>query len=191
MKSVFRTSVVIVALLSANAFAGQEAGVFGPGQAIADEIRSATDSDIAWIAGGLLKQNASRDLVSQVQFSSDTISVVNLSGKQIQAALERAVSMYPSKNPSFLQISGIEVKFNPDAETGQRIQSVSVGGSALNQSQTYKVGMPTNLAKGGLGFFTVWKKEAIHATYTEMTLETLLKGKSGSNEEKRWINSAD
>lgn len=173
-------------LASGLAFAGPDSEAFGPGQAIADELRTATNAEIAWVPAGVLKENGSGDLASYVVFLTDEVAVVKLTGSQVRAALERSVSLYPTPNPSFLQISGIEVSFSKSAEAEKRIRTVLVNGMELNPTATYNVAMPANLAKGGLGYFTVWDKKAISKLMPDMTLESLLKGKTGFVRTSRW-----
>lgn len=182
-----KSGLCLLCLMASFAFAAQEEGIFGPGQAIADEIKTAAGTDIGWIAGGLLKKSSSTDLASFIQFGSDGISVVRLTGKQIQSALERSISMYPSPNPSFLQISGLEVTFVSDEDAVNKIVSILVDEAPLVLTQEYDVAMPTNLAKGGLGFFTIWDKKSISKSLQGITLSGLLKGKTGNVSEKRWV----
>ena len=184
MKLRYLTGFLVLA--AAISFAGPETESFGPGQAIADEIRSAAGADAAFVPAGVLNENAKGDLASYLQFPGDQIAVVKLTGAQIKAALERSVSLYPSPNPSFLQISGLDVNFKKSAEAESRVTSVTINGSALEMGSSYEVAMPNSLARGGLGYFTIWKKEAVVRTLPGTTLESLLKGKSGNVKETRW-----
>lgn len=165
---------------------GPDKEAFGPGQAIADEIKQAAGTDIAWIPAGMLNEEGKGDLSTYIKFGTDEIAVVNLTGKQIKLALERSVSLYPSANPSFLQISGLEVSFSKSANPDERIRTVLVDGNALNLEGKYQVAMPTTLARGGLGFFTIWDKKAIERTVEKSSLETVLKGKAGFVRTSRW-----
>ena len=181
-----RPLALALVLASGLAFAGPDTEAFGPGQAIADELRAATGAEIGWVPAGILKDAGSGDLASYVLFLTDEIAVVKLTGAQVRAALERAVSLYPTPNPSFLQVSGIEVSFSKSAEADKRIRTVLVNGIELNPATTYDVAMPANLAKGGLGYFTVWDKKSISRVLPEKTLESLLKGKTGFVRTSRW-----
>ncbi len=170
----------------AVAHAGPETESFGPGQAIADELRSATGAAIAWIPAGMLVEAGRGDLSTFVQFGTDEISVVRLTGKQVRQALERSVSLFPDASPSFLQVSGLEVVFSKGANPDGRVRTVLVEGVELNATATYEVAMPGNVARGGLGYFTVWDRKAISRTLENATLESLLKGKSGFVRTARW-----
>jgi 2',3'-cyclic-nucleotide 2'-phosphodiesterase (5'-nucleotidase family) len=99
--------------------------------------------------------------------------------------LERAVSLYPQANQSFLQLSGIEVTFKKSAAPNSRIVSVSVGGSPLADGKTYSVAMPSLLAKGGLGYFKIWEQAKI-AKRLDKSIESVLKGKRATEGSARW-----
>jgi hypothetical protein len=66
------------------------------------------------------------------------------------------------------------------------VVSVSVSGADLQLSREYRVAMPGSLARGGLGYFTVWDKSAKSETLPNTNLESLLKGKSGTETEPRY-----
>lgn len=173
-------------MVPAALWAGPETGSFGPGQAIADEIRSAAGTELAWIPAGMLQEDGRGDLSSYVQFGTDEVAVVRLTGAQVKAALERSVALYPSGNPGFLQVSGLEVSFSASAVPDSRVRTVLVNGIELRADGSYEVAMPANLARGGLGYFMVWERQAIVRTLEGVTLEGLLRGKSGFVRAARW-----
>lgn len=183
-----RTTLAAFAILAlvAAAFGGPETESFGPGQAIADEIKAVAGTDIAWIPAGMLEDEAKGDLSTYLKFGTDEIAVVSLTGEQLKQALEKSVSLHPSPNPSFLQVSGLEISFSKSAPVDNRIKTVLVNGTELSPKQNYDVAMPITIARGGLGFFTVWKKTSITRTLEGVTLENILKGKSGFVRTARW-----
>lgn len=161
--------------------------VAGPAQSIADELKTAAQADAAFVAVGLLKENIrSKDLSQALQYPADQLAVVRLTGRQIKDALERSLSLFPSPNPAFLHLAGMEVAFNRDAAPDQRVVSVTINGAPMNPGQTYRVAMPMNLARGGLGYFTVWQKSAIESADSPQTLESVLKGKTAGQTPLRW-----
>lgn len=166
---------------------GPKAGSFGPAQAMADVIRSVTGTDIALIPAMMVKsESSSTNLARLVNYPGDFLSVSELTGSQIRAALNRSLSLYPSPNNGFLQVSGIEVTFNPAASSGSRVVSVLVGGAKLDDEKVYAVGMPISLAKGNYGYLNIWDKKAIKKTLEGTTLEQALEGLTGSVAEPRW-----
>lgn len=180
-------SLVLLASVSTTAFASNpELESHAPSQAAADALREATGADMAFLAAGMVKPLASvSDLSQLLVYPTDTLSVVKLSGAQIRLALERSVSLVPLPSSAFLQLSGLEATYSKSAPADKRLTDITVGNSKLDGSKTYNVAMPTTLARGGLGYFKVWNKDAITRTL-DGTLESLLKGKSSRNTADRW-----
>ena len=158
-----------------------------PSQAAADVLRDFAGTDGAFLAAGLVKESyQASDLSSLLLYPTDEVVVVSLKGSQIRQALEKSVSLYPQQNSSFLQISGFEVTFSKNGAPGQRIVSISAGGSRLDESRTYTIAMPNTLGRGGLGYFKIWDKAKITKTH-EQTVETVLKGKKYVETQPRWV----
>ena len=168
-------------------FSGPDTEAFGPAQVAADYIRSAAKADIAFLPAGILKSTfKSGDLAGLIEFPTDEIAVCSLTGAQIRKALERSVAVYPSANHGFLQISGLSVTFSKKADPNKRIVSVTLSGANLDDTKKYRAAMPSLLANGGLGYFTIWNKENIVEVLPNQNLETVLKGKSGTDAVPRW-----
>jgi 2',3'-cyclic-nucleotide 2'-phosphodiesterase (5'-nucleotidase family) len=179
-----------ILVLAATAFAAAQSPDVGGNSAAqdaADVIRQAASSDAAFLPAGLVKQSFDKDnLASLLEYPTEEVVVVSLTGAQIRAALELSVSLFPQPNKSFLQVSGIDVTFNKSAASNKRIVGVSVGGSKLDDSRTYTVAMPSSLAKGGLGYFKIWEKSQIQKTLTGKSIEDLLRGKRSAGSASRW-----
>ena len=167
---------------------GPDTKAFGPAQDAADEIRAATGADVALLAAGMMfPQHKGGELSRLFKYPWDTIVVSKLSGAQLRAALSRSISLYPSPNNGFLQLSGVEVTFKKSAPAGERIVSVTVGDRPLDDEAEYDVAMPIRLARGGYGYLKVWDKKSIERTFDGLTLETLLQGKTANDEfTPRW-----
>lgn len=173
-------AAILVVPVYADADPGTGANMAG--QAIADVLRESTGADMAFVAAGLLRPDAKGDQLSgYVMFPTDKVVTVRLTGKQVRAALERSLDLYPQANPSFLQVSGIEIKFDSTRPAGSRITSLSLG-----DTRSYTVAMPSNLARGGLGYFQIWDSEAIQGSPAG-TLEELLKGRTMTQTAPRWV----
>lgn len=166
---------------------GPDTKAFGPAQDAADEIRAATGADIALLAAGMMfpKQKGA-DLSSLFKYPWDSIVVTQLTGAQLRAALSRSISLYPSPNNGFLQLSGVEVTFKKSAPADERIVSVTVGGQPLEDGTQYEVAMPIRLARGGYGYLKIWDKKSIKRTIDGLTLENLLRGKTATDQTPRW-----
>lgn len=169
------------------AFSGPDTESFGPAQVAADYIRTATKAEVAFLPAGIIKATfKSGDLAGLIEFPTDEIAVCDLTGSQIRKALERSVAVYPAANHGFLQISGLSVTFSKKADPNKRILSVTLSGANLDDNKKYRTAMPSLLANGGLGYFTIWNKDNIIELLPNQNLETVLKGKSGTDLVPRW-----
>jgi 2',3'-cyclic-nucleotide 2'-phosphodiesterase/3'-nucleotidase len=188
-----RRLIVIVAMfmVAVHALAADfESGSYAPAQSIADAIKEEANADMAFLAAGLLRAEYAEGedtLVKLLQFPTDEVAVVSLTGSQIVDALERAVALYPEPNPRFLQVSGLTVTFNPDAPEEGRIRAVAVDGAELAPEGVYEVAMPVSLAIGGLGYFRIWDRSNVVRTLTGVTLEDLTRSLNTNASEIRWV----
>lgn len=87
----------------------------------------------------------------------ETWAVIRLTGAQLRATLERAVSFAPTPRVFFLQVSGLTVVYDPDAPRGRKVRSLTVGSAPVDETETYEVAMPESLADGGSGYFTIFE----------------------------------
>ncbi|HSI72415.1 MAG TPA: 5'-nucleotidase [Fimbriimonas sp.] len=189
MRAHLRLALISFVLLSAAFVAGQSPDVGGnsAAQDAADAIRAAAGADIAFLPAGLVKSGFDKDnLASLLQYPTEEVLVVGLTGAQVRAALELSVSLYPQPNKSFLQLSGVEAAFSKTAPSNKRLLNVAVNGVKLDDSRSYTVAMPSSLAKGGLGYFKVWDKSQIQSTLKGKTIESLLLGKRSAGSASRW-----
>lgn len=178
MKS-FRSLVVVCFLLCVAFGRAQspETGAHLPSQSAADFLREAAGADGAFLAAGLVKEKVTDDnLASLLQFPTDQLTVVKLTGGKIRLAIERALALFPQPNSSFLQLSGFEVTFSRTLSTGPRVSSITHDEAKLDDNKIYNIAMPSSLARGALGFFRIWDKNDIIKTDTR-TIEDVLKGK--------------
>ncbi len=138
-------------------------------QTIVDAMRSATGADLAMLGAAFFDETVQfpagavsvDNLLKALRYPDDEVVVLNLTGEQILQALERSAELYPQKNNAFLQVAGMEVRFDPKAETGKRIRSVIIAGAKLDPKRTYRVATTAPLARGALGYFRIWNKEQI------------------------------
>lgn len=186
-RAVLSVFVAACAMAQVFCFVGPDTESFGPAQAAADQLRVAAKADIAFLPAGVLKSSfKSGDLAGLVAFPTDEVVVSSLTGAQIKQALERSVALYPSPNHGFLQLSGMNATFSKSANPNKRIVSATIAGANIEDGKKYRVAMPSLLANGGLGYFTIWGKGDIVETLANKNLETVLKGKSGTDPSPRW-----
>ncbi len=181
---------LLFALLASLGFAQMSSDVgAGPNaraQAVADEIKSLAGAEAAFVSAATFKvPDPGGDLAAFVQYGTEEVVVVDLTGKQVIEAIERSVSTFPDSNNAFLQVSGVEVVFNPSASANSRVVEVKIDGTAVNPGKSYSVAMPASLARGAVGYWKVWDKSQITRN-TETTLEVVLKGKTGAVRSPRY-----
>ncbi len=172
----YRVLGLALALLAAGSFVLADTVANGPitsvdagkrevsfGDLAADALRSASGAKIAFVPavsckpGTIPAGNVSQaQLQNLLQNPGEVWAVSNLTGAQVQAALNKSLSRLPGTNNGFLQVSGLKVKYNPGRSRNSRVTSVTVGAAALNAGTQYRVAMPLSLAKGGSGYFTIF-----------------------------------
>ncbi|MCS6829700.1 MAG: 5'-nucleotidase [Armatimonadota bacterium] len=138
---------------------------------VVDALRDASGADIAWLPAAAFNEvTLSRDtppaeVVSKLlPYRDDRVVVLKLTGAQVLQALERALTLYPQPNAGFLQVSGLQVTFDPAKPAGERVARVQVGTEnkqELNPQREYRVATSATLAYGALGYFKVWERSAI------------------------------
>lgn len=159
-----------------------------PSQAAADVLRDFAGTDAAFMAAGLVKAQYAKDnLASLLQYPTDEVVILKLTGAQLKQAFERSVSLYPQPNTSFLQISGFEVTFSKNPNANPRVLNVTAGGSKVDDAHSYTVAMPSSLGRGGLGYFKIWDKSKITKTFENTTIEDVLKNKKFAESAPRWV----
>jgi 2',3'-cyclic-nucleotide 2'-phosphodiesterase (5'-nucleotidase family) len=133
------------------------------GDLVADAARASVLADLALIQASQLRSKVipAGDLTRAVlsgslSYPDEEVVLVEMSGEQLRAALERGISMLPKPSTAFLQVSGIRVTFRSEAPPGQRLAEVRVGREVLSPGKAYRAAMPSSLAKGALGYFRIF-----------------------------------
>jgi 2',3'-cyclic-nucleotide 2'-phosphodiesterase (5'-nucleotidase family) len=190
MHGLFRSAIgglVLLSFVATSHAQTPETGAHGPSQAAADAIRQFAGTDGAFLAAGLVKSAVSGGrLESLLQFPTEELVVVSITGGQVRQAFERSVSLLPQPNSSFLQISGFEVTVDRNAGPNSRVVSVTAGGVPLDEARMYTVAMPASLGRGGLGYFKIWDRNRITKTFAGVSVESVLQGKPVTESRPRW-----
>jgi len=133
--AVLRASGARIVLLTAVQFRSEAA----PPKTTTIPAGKVTSADVA---GLLIKPEA-------------TWVVSKITGEGLKAALERSLSRVPEESAHFLQVAGLKVEYDPQASSGHRVKSVTVGTEPIRDGTRYEVAMPEDLAKGGSGYFVI------------------------------------
>ena len=127
------------------------------GNLLTDAMRAKFDADAAITNGGGIRASIEAgevtqgDVITVLPFGNTTI-LMELSGADLKAALEHGVSEYPATEGLFPQVSGIKFTFDGDAEPGNRVQEVWVGGEELDEDKMYTVATNDFMKAGGDGY---------------------------------------
>ncbi|HZJ88883.1 MAG TPA: 5'-nucleotidase C-terminal domain-containing protein, partial [Sphaerochaeta sp.] len=90
------------------------------------------------------------DVINVLPFTN-IITVAEISGADVYAALEHGYRMLPGENGGFSQ-TDLQVVYNRFAEPGKRIMRVLLNGKAIDKDATYKVATNDFMAAGGDGY---------------------------------------
>lgn len=126
------------------------------GNLVADIMREATGADIAITNGGGIRASLPQgevtigDIYTVLPFDN-TLTVIQLSGRDLLAALEYSVRLYPEQNGGFLQVSGVHFAVNP-RNSGKRVYNVRINGEVIVMDKLYTVATNDFLAAGGDGY---------------------------------------
>jgi 2',3'-cyclic-nucleotide 2'-phosphodiesterase (5'-nucleotidase family) len=90
------------------------------------------------------------DVVKVLPFTN-IITVCEIKGSEVYAALEHGYSLLPETNGAFSQ-TDLQVVYNRFAAPGKRIMRVLLNGKAIDKNATYKVATNDFMAAGGDGY---------------------------------------
>ena len=130
------------------------------GNLIADALRKAVGADLTIINGGGIRADREyaagsditrKDVLSELPFGNTTV-LVEVSGKQIQDALENGFSKFEDGAGRFPQVSGLKVEADVSKPPGSRVTSVMVGDKPLDLAATYKLATNDYMLCGGDGY---------------------------------------
>ena len=161
------------------------------GSLAADAVKLVLKADLAFVAASELKPTrdpfpagtaSSDQIASVISYQDDPLALLDLKGSTIRAALEKALSIYPQPNLGFLQVAGVQVEFDPSKPSGNRVVSVKIGDSPLEDDRAYSVGVTNSMANGALGYWKLWKaadvKKRVADTSITKAIEELFRSKS-------------
>ena len=130
------------------------------GNLIADAMRAAVGADMALVNSGGIRGDkvypagarlTRRDILVELPFGDKTV-LLEVTGRQVRAALENGFSRIEDKSGRFPQVSGIEVVFDPARPAGSRVVEVRHDGAALDPDAAYRLATNDFLGRGGDGY---------------------------------------
>jgi len=129
---------------------------------IADAVRMSTGADAAVINGGAIRANKPyppgsalkrSDIYAELPFGNH-VAMIEISGKDLKAAIENGLSLLPQPAGRFPQVSGLTIEADVSKPAGRRVVSIKVAGEPVQESVFYKVATNDFMARGGDGYVT-------------------------------------
>ena len=115
------------------------------GNLVADAVLWKTNADVTLISVPYIRKSVqSGDLTNETLMtmfatSPAVLYVREIEGRELFEMLENSLRDYPKMSPWFKQVGGIRYVFDPDAEPGKRLVSVTLGdGTPVTADGTYR-----------------------------------------------------
>ncbi|MEY7849276.1 bifunctional UDP-sugar hydrolase/5'-nucleotidase [Natrarchaeobius sp. A-rgal3] len=129
------------------------------GNWLADVMSEDVDADVAIQNGGGIRSDqlyevgdiTRRMIVDILPFPNYTVKL-EVTGQQLREAIETGVSSVEEGHGRFPQVSGLSFVYDPDAEPGERVVELLVGGEDLDPDASYELATNDFLAGGGDGY---------------------------------------
>lgn len=74
---------------------------------------------------------------------------LDVKGSDIWAEMEYSLALIGETDGGFIQVSGMTVTYDPDAEKGHRVVSIEIGGSSLDPDAMYEMATIDFIWRGG------------------------------------------
>ncbi|WP_088103095.1 bifunctional metallophosphatase/5'-nucleotidase [Halalkalibacter urbisdiaboli] len=137
------------------------------GNFIADTIRDWANADVAIQNGGGLRGNQvwganesiTRKEIQEILPFRSFASKLEVTGELLLEVLDYSVSN--EGEGAFLQVSGIEMKYDPSKDAGERIVEIKINGEPLDVNKTYTLATNNFLHTGGDGYSMLLKSKPI------------------------------
>lgn len=129
------------------------------GNLVADAFREYYKADVAIMTGSAIRVDRAipkgpikRRTALMILPYENPLLKIEMTGKQLRAALEHSLSALTSKSSPFPQVSGLRLRFSPSAPVGSRVLSCAVQGVPLADERKYTVAVSNFVYRGGAGF---------------------------------------
>jgi 5'-nucleotidase/UDP-sugar diphosphatase len=130
------------------------------GDLVADAMRASTHADAAITNGGGIRGGkvyppgstlTPADVLGELPFGNRVLTV-EITGAELARAIENGLSQLPNAGGRFPQVSGLMIEADASRPAGQRILSIKVGETPLDESKTYRIATNDFIARGGDGY---------------------------------------
>jgi 5'-nucleotidase / UDP-sugar diphosphatase len=129
------------------------------GRFFGELMRERVGGQVALLNSGAIRGNrvlppgpiTRRDIRELLPFSN-TVTLLEVTGDALRAALERSVDELPRPTGHFLQTAGVEFSVDPARPPGRRVGGIMVAGRPLDPAGRYRVATLDYLARGQDGY---------------------------------------
>lgn len=137
------------------------------GNLLTAALKDVSKADFALTNGGGIRASidvgdvTKGDILSAFPFGN-TVRVIELTGKDVRAALEHGVSKYPEENGGFPHVAGLRFTFDSSKEAGSRIVEITVDGKGkIEDDKTYTLVTNDFLVAGGDAYSMLTGKKVV------------------------------
>lgn len=129
------------------------------GELVAEAFRRAMDSDVGFATAGGLRADliatppalTLADIAAVLPFDNRLVRL-RISGAELRELIEIGLAEHPTPRNRFPLISGITVRFDPEAPAGARVRALQHHGKDIEPDQTLTLATSLFLAGGGDGY---------------------------------------
>jgi 5'-nucleotidase / UDP-sugar diphosphatase len=127
------------------------------GNLVADALRWSAQTEVAVTNGGGIRGGkiyppgttiTRRDVLSELPFGNRLVTL-EVSGRDLKAAIENGLSRLPNPSGRFPQVSGLKIEADVSRPPGNRVLSIKVGDAPLYEGKIYAVATNDFMARGG------------------------------------------
>ena len=129
------------------------------GHFLATLMRERVGAEVGLLNSGAIRGNRvipsgpiTRRDVREILPFTNTVTLLEVTGEALRAALERSVDELPRATGHYLQTSGVDLTLDPAQPPGRRVIGVSVGGRPLDPAGRYRVATVDYLSRGRDGY---------------------------------------
>ena len=157
------------------------------GRFLAGLLRDRVGAEVGLLNSGAIRGNRvippgpiTKRAVRELLPFSNTVTLLEVTGLALRAALEHSVDELPRPTGHYLQTAGLQMAVDATRPPGRRVGEVRIGGRLLDPAARYRVAVPDYLARGKDGYPMLAASRVLLAPEDGPGLiETVLEGLAG------------
>jgi 2',3'-cyclic-nucleotide 2'-phosphodiesterase (5'-nucleotidase family) len=140
-----------------------------------DALREFAKTDIAILNSGSIRNSVTYpqgynftrgDIQREFPFGGFYV-VIEISGKELKAMMENAVSRIENIDGRFLNVSGLTAEYNSKHQVGNRLKSLKFAGKGVEDGKFYTLAMQDFYLKGGDDYTMLKTKQPINNLFSK------------------------